>query len=67
MFVKRKAVRKEYGRYVTEGKKLLAKARKFLGHDDPVTEELESGVAVGEATLQKIDDFIEKGKVIEQF
>jgi hypothetical protein len=67
MLVKRRAVRKEYARYVAEGKKLLNKAEKFLGHDDPVTEELESGVAATESALQKIDSFIEKGKVIEQF
>jgi hypothetical protein len=67
MFVKRKAVLKEYARYVAEGKKLLDKVRKFLGDDDPVAEELESAVAAGESTLQKIDSFIEKGKVIEQF
>ena len=56
-----------YARYVADGKKLLDKARKFLGHDDPVAEELQSGVAAAESTLQKIDSFIEKGKVLEQF
>jgi hypothetical protein len=67
MLVKRKAVLKEYDRYVADGKKLLDKAKKFLGDDDPVVEELESVVAVSENTLQKIDSYLEKGKVIEQF
>lgn len=67
MLVKRKAVLKEYDRYVADGKKLLDKAKKFLGDDDPVVEELESVVAISENTLQKIDSYLEKGKVIEQF
>jgi hypothetical protein len=67
MLVKRRAVRKEYARYVAEGKKLLNKVEKFLGHDDPVAEELESVVAATESGLQKIDSLIDKGKVIEQF
>lgn len=67
MFVKRKVIRKEYARYVAEGKKLLDKTKKFLGDDDPIAEELESSIAASENTLQKIESFIEKGKVIEQF
>ncbi len=64
---KRKALLTEMSTHFAEGENLLSKAAKDLGEDDPIVDKLETIMSVYRNTLGAIADFIEKGKIIEEF
>ena len=47
--------------------KILNRSKALLGQDDPVYVNLVSAMAVSESAFRKIDAFIERGKIIEDF
>ena len=50
-----------------EGETLLKGARKALGEDDPVFHSLWQAVRSGRESEAAIADYVEKGKIIEEF
>jgi hypothetical protein len=64
---KRKEILRDIGEYLKLGKKILGKSRKFLGEDEPVTIEFEKVERACKNAFRNIEDFVEKGKVIEDF
>ena len=64
---RRKALLEELRKYLGQGQKILEKTRRFLGEDDPVYEKLEPAMKTLSGTHRNIEQFVEKGKVIEDF
>jgi hypothetical protein len=64
---KRKRILAEITQYLTEGEKILAESRKILGEDDPIYDRFEGTMAVFRNAQRKIESFVEKGKIIEDF
>ena len=64
---KRKRILAEITEYLAEGEKILAKSREVLGEDDPIYDRFEGTMATFRNAQRKIESFIEKGKVIEDF
>lgn len=64
---KRKEVLNSLTGYVKEGRKILEKARRILGEDDPVYERMEEGINALAGTHDFVGAFVEKGKIIERF
>lgn len=64
---KRKEVLGDLARYVTEGKRILDRARKLLGKDDPVCARVEDAVGALSSTHGHIESFVERGRIIEDF
>jgi len=63
----RKEVIRDMTEYLNEGEKILGKARKLLGKEDPVYNRLETAITVLFNAHSDIRSFVEKGKVIEAF
>lgn len=63
----RKALLKEIEEHLEKGQALLAQSRDQLGEEDPVTGWLDSAMADLEHACRNIEDFVEKGDVIEDF
>jgi signal transduction histidine kinase len=63
----RKALLKEIEEHLEKGQALLALSRDQLGEEDPVTGWLDSAMADFEHACRNIEDFVEKGDVIEDF
>jgi len=63
----RKKILPELGRYVQQGKNLLADAKALLDEDDPVYVELQAAISACESAHRKIEAYIEKGRRIEDF
>ena len=64
---KRKEILKDLTGFIKDGAELLEKSEEKLGMDDPVYDRLRSAMAGLLNAYQHIDDYIEKGKVIEEF
>jgi len=64
---KRKEALNSLTGYVKEGRKILEKARRILGEDDPVYERMEEGINALAGTHDFVGAFVEKGKIIEGF
>ena len=64
---KRKEVIGEIRKHFNDGVRLLDKVTRSLGDDDPVLGKLTAVMAYYEATLQNMQDLIEKGSSIEDF
>lgn len=64
---KRKALVSEFEQYLQAGKKLLTKTKDLLGEDDPVYADFKTAVSVCENAHRKIESFVEKGNMIEDF
>lgn len=64
---KRKEIIEEMSVQLDNKKKLLNKAKRLLGAEDPVSERLEALVNAYENTYRSLELFVEKGKVIESF
>ena len=64
---KRKAFLAKIANHYAEGEKLLLAAEKDLGPDDPVVDKLSTAMSVYRNALAGIDNFIERGKIIEEF
>lgn len=63
----REEVFSDLTQYLTEGEKMLRKARELLGKEDPVCNRLETAFTVLLNAHNDIRSFVEKGKVIEAF
>ncbi len=64
---KRKELFSEISNHLVEGEILLSKADEMLGADDPTVDKLKSAMLVYKNVFDEIANFIEKGKIIEQF
>ena len=64
---KRKELLTAMTNHFAEGEELLSKAEKMLGVDDPIVNKLETAIAGYKNALDGIANFIEKGKIIEEF
>lgn len=63
----RKEILHELTAYVKTGKKILSRSKELLGEDDPVYANLATAITVCENARRKIEVFIERGKIIEDF
>lgn len=63
----RKAVLGQLGRHYRKGERLLNQVRSELGPEDPVYVKLEAAMASYGSAFSDIADFIDKGKLIEDF
>ena len=63
----RKEILKEVSAHVEQGEVLLEKVRRTLGEDDPVYHSLMQAVHSGRVSEAAIADYVEKGKIIEEF
>jgi hypothetical protein len=64
---KRKELLAEISNHFAEGEKLLSKADEMLGADDPIVNRLATAMSVYKNALRDIANFIERGKIIEEF
>ena len=64
---KRKKLRDEISGHFTRGKNILAKAETMLGKDDPIVDKLQTAISNYQNALKDIEQFIERGKIIERF
>ena len=64
---KRKKLLTEISHHFAEGEKLLSKAEKDLGVDDPIIDKLATAMTVYRNAIGAIATFIERGKIIEEF
>jgi len=64
---KRKLILNEMTKHLEHGEKILQKAEKLLGKEDPVYCKFQSVIATCKSTYNNIDSFIEKGEIIEEF
>jgi hypothetical protein len=63
----RKKILQDLALKIEDGKKLLAKTKELLGEDDRVYEEISAALAIAIQAYRRIEAFIEKGRMIEQF
>ncbi len=64
---KRKELLAEISIHFSKGEKLLSKAEKRLGTEDPIVDKLQTAMTVYKNALDDITNFIERGKIIEKF
>jgi hypothetical protein len=65
--LRRKEVLEDLTEYLEKGETLLAKSRRMLGNEDPVHDKLRMAFAALVNAYQHIDNYVEKGKIIEHF
>jgi hypothetical protein len=63
----REEVLQEIRDHFETGLKILENSQKRLGEEDPVTTMLQTAMTAGLNTLKSIEQFIDKGKIIENF
>jgi len=63
---KRKLILKDMEAYLLQGKKLLAKAGKSLGREDPIVKGMYSIVSLCDRSVAQLESLIEKGKCLDQ-
>ncbi len=63
----RKIMRQEIANHLDAGLKLLARIDNVLGPEDPVHSKMNALMSSYHSTLAAINDFIERGKLIEDF
>lgn len=64
---KRKELLTEISNHFAEGENLLSRAVKMLGSEDPVVNKLKTAMSVYKSAFDDIADFIDKGKILEEF
>jgi hypothetical protein len=64
---RRKEILKDVSSYVRQGEVLLKEVRQTLGKDDPVYHSLWQAIHSGQESEATIADYVEKGKIIEEF
>lgn len=64
---KRKEILKELAAFFNEGKRILIKSKVLLGENDPIYSQLHATMSGCESTFRKIESFIQKGEIIEDF
>lgn len=65
--LRRKRILDDMNRHMETALALLAKTRKLLGDEDPVTEQVATAVRACAHAYENIGTFIERGKTIEKF
>jgi hypothetical protein len=65
--LRRKKVLDDLVIYLDQGEKLLKKSKERLGEDDPVYARLKSSFSALISAYQHIGDYVERGKIIEDF
>ena len=64
---KRKELLADISKHFREGERLLSKAEEMLGTDDLIVDKLQTAISAYKNSFDDIANFIEKGKIIEQF
>jgi hypothetical protein len=64
---KRKELLAEISNHFAEGEKLLSKAEEMLGAEDSVVNKLKTALSVYKNAFDDIVQFIDRGKIIEEF
>ena len=64
---KRKELLGEISNHFAKGETLLTKAEEMLSTDDPIVDKLNTAMSVYKNALNDIVNFIERGKIIEEF
>ena len=64
---KRKELLDEISNHFAKGETLLSKAEEMLSTDDPIVDKLNTAMSVYKNALNDMVNFIEKGKIIEEF
>jgi prefoldin subunit 5 len=64
---KRKELLVRISNHFAEGENLLSKAVEMLGTDDPIVNKLETAMSIYKNAFNDIANFIERGKIIEEF
>jgi hypothetical protein len=64
---KRKKLLAEISNHFAEGENILSKADEMLGPDDPVFHRLQTAMSVYKNAYDDIADFIDRGRIIEEF
>jgi hypothetical protein len=64
---KRKEMLAEISNHFAEGEKLLSKAEEVLGAEDSVVNKLKTAISVYKNAFDDIVQFIDRGKIIEEF
>ncbi|MCP4668921.1 MAG: hypothetical protein GY849_21495 [Deltaproteobacteria bacterium] len=65
--LKRKEILGEISAYLKLGEKILRKSKRLFDEDEPVAVEFERAMIVCKNAIRNIEDFVEKGKIIEDF
>jgi len=63
----RKDLLDEISNQISKGEKLLSKAQEMLGAEDPIVNKLQTAMSVYKNARDDIANFIERGKIIENF
>ena len=63
----RKKLRDEISGHLTKGENILSKAETMLGKGDPIVDKLQTAISSYQNALKDIEQFIERGKIIEGF
>ena len=64
---KRKELLAELSDHFAKGEKLLTRAEGMLGTDDPIVNKLQTAMSIYKNAFDEIANFIERGKIIEEF
>jgi hypothetical protein len=64
---KRKQLLSEIANHFEKGERLFSKADEMLGADDPIVNKLKAAMSVYKNAHDDIADFVERGKIIEEF
>ena len=64
---KRKELLADISKHFREGERLLSKAEEKLGTDDLIVDKLQTAISAYKNSFDDIANFIEKGKIIEEF
>lgn len=63
----RKEILADMEKHLKQGEKILAKSRAHLGEDDPVFDRLKNAMKGYRNSYSAVHEFVEKGKIIEDF
>ncbi len=64
---KRKELLADISQHFKEGERLLSKAEEKLGTDDLIVDKLQTAISTYKNSFDDITNFIERGKIIEEF
>ena len=64
---KRKELLTDISNHFEDGEELLSKAEELLGGEDLIVDKLQTAMAVYKNALDEIANFVDRGKIIEEF
>ena len=65
--LRRKEVLENFRAYLEQGESLLAKSKQMLGSEDPVHDKLKTAFGILINAYHHMDNYVERGKIIEDF